>query len=328
MQETNKVPLATLIEFHKDLHNSLGYPCQTSQAILSIDGVPEDTGGKKSINIFGIQFPPCRSLYHFRTLREHKDHKATVHEALRELVDELNNNGTMFLYNIYIMFPFPLFVSAIVIRFIIADAPMRAFLMNMFRFNKKQGACSQCYQRPITVRDNNGNAMGLGWPYESSLRLRTHLAFVRLERKLSRLPQQQRDRGLKGIKGYTPLYDLPSLDFVHDIPCEWMHSVCEGNVKKAMGLTFKLPALNKRGRVTNMPYVPLEDINKALRKVLVPHEFSRPVHELSAKMKAEQYKYLIVGYYPIVLEALEGREEGRIWALLAYLSLALVLPGE
>ena len=63
--------------------------------ILSIDGVPEDKRGTKSIQVYSVQFPPCRSVYAIRVAKYAGKENWDPQIALDELVDDLNANGEL-----------------------------------------------------------------------------------------------------------------------------------------------------------------------------------------------------------------------------------------
>jgi len=74
--------------------------------------------------------------------------------------------------------------------------------------------------------------------------------------------------------------------------------------------------------------IDVAEINPILADITVPSEFSRITKEVSATMKAEQLKWLILAYFPAVLRVVgEDRKEFKVWVLLAYFARVLVLPG-
>ena len=128
--------------------------------------------------------------------------------------------------------------------------------------------------------------------------------------------------------GYSPLMDYPHFDFINGIPIDYMHMICIGVVKRLVQLTFTCGETRKRlttRRLSN-PKV----FNAIMMRLKVPSEFSRRGRNLDlGVMKAEEFRNLIIFFFPIVLECIPGSagdKERRLWQILAFQVRAYTLP--
>ena len=78
---------------------------------------------------------------------------------------------------------------------------------------------------------------------------------------------------VKGIIGASIFLDIEGFDFINDIPCEYLHSVCLGVIKRLLELTFSLG--DKRIRVTTRKLSKPKTYNDVIKAVKCPREFSR-----------------------------------------------------
>ena len=135
---------------------------------------------------------------------------------------------------------------------------------------------------------------------------------------------------MEGIIGYSPLMDYPGFDFINGIPCEYLHHICLGVAKKMIELTFNVG--ESRKRITKRKLSKPEEYNKIMNEVKVPSEFSRRGRNLDLKvMKGEEFRNLIIFFFPIVINCIEmsnGKQERILWLMFAYLIRAYVIPRE
>ena len=130
----------------------------------------------------------------------------------------------------------------------------------------------------------------------------------------------------KGVVGRSELLDLDYFDFVNHVPPEYMHLVCLGVVKRLTELTFNVGT--NRPRVTNRKLSSTKMFNILMSKTKVLLEFSRRSRNLDfAVYKAEEFRNLILFFFPYVLECLEkNAKERSVWLYLAFMIRSCVLP--
>ena len=88
----------------------------------------------------------------------------------------------------------------------------------------------------------------------------------------------------KGIMGRSLLLEIPYFNFVLDAPCEYLHSVCIGVVKRVVILTFNVGEI--RPRITKRKLSSPEQFNRPLIKF--PRESSRRARKMDITvMKAQ-----------------------------------------
>ena len=131
----------------------------------------------------------------------------------------------------------------------------------------------------------------------------------------------------KGFLGKSPLLELDDFDFIDNITCEYMHSVCLGVVKRQTQLTFKVG--EPRPRVTKRKLSDPALFNEQIRNISLPGECSRRCRNLDfSVLKASEFRNLILFFFPIVVQIIgsEHSVEQNIWLDLAFLVRACVLP--
>lgn len=132
----------------------------------------------------------------------------------------------------------------------------------------------------------------------------------------------------KGVLGRSLFLDIPYFNMIDDMPTEYLHSVCLGVGKKLIELTFNVG--ESRQRNTNRRLSLASDFNKLMCDIQSPREFSRRARSLDfSVMKGQEFRNIILFYFPLVLKCIEPQaKERRIWLLLAYMVRACVLPNE
>ena len=132
----------------------------------------------------------------------------------------------------------------------------------------------------------------------------------------------------KGVVGRSALFDIPNFDFINGIAVDYMHCVCIGVVKRCVELTFRVGEV--RSRITNRPLSPPALFNSLIHGVKVPRESNRRVRDLDfAVYKAQEYRNLLLFFFPLVINCIEeGEKERDMWLYLSYMIKACVLPSE
>ena len=130
----------------------------------------------------------------------------------------------------------------------------------------------------------------------------------------------------KGITGRSLFLDIPYFNIVNDAPAEYLHLVCLGTVKRLIELTFNVG--ENRQRNTTRKLSSTAQFNKLISQVLVHREFSRRVRNLDfSVMKGEEFRNILIFFFPIVIKCIEPRaKERRLWLVFAYMIRACILP--
>ena len=131
---------------------------------------------------------------------------------------------------------------------------------------------------------------------------------------------------LKGVAGRSLLLDYDSFDFITQVPPEYMHLVCLGVVKRLTELTFNV-GIN-RSRITKRKLSSTKEFNSLMAKTKVVFEFSRRARDLDFSVyKAEEFRNLVVFFFPHVLECIEkSAKERECWLYLSFMIRACILP--
>ena len=133
----------------------------------------------------------------------------------------------------------------------------------------------------------------------------------------------------KGIKGKSLMLDQPNFHMIEDMPCEYMHIVCLGVVKRMVKLNFKVG--ENRPRKTKRKLSSPQLFNEKIKLVQLTREFSRRCRNLDfGVMKASEFRNLLLFFFTIVLDCIEDEfeDDKRIWLHLVYMIRACVLPNE
>jgi hypothetical protein len=127
-----------------------------------------------------------------------------------------------------------------------------------------------------------------------------------------------------GIKHCSPLLKLPNFDMITGLPTEYMHLITLGVVKKVLCLFL---CIRKDGGQPIYMQKAVASLNKSLRNVRTPSEFSRRTRDFKlAHWKAEEYRNLLLFFFPCLLPHLQSRDEKTLWLLLVYAVRAFILP--
>lgn len=131
----------------------------------------------------------------------------------------------------------------------------------------------------------------------------------------------------QGIKGKSLLLDQPRFNLLKDAPCEYMHLVCLGTVRRLVELTFKVG--ESRERATKRKLSPPTLFNDKMRDIQVLRKFPRRCRNLDfSVMKAVEFRNIILFYFTIVVDCIEDefKDEKRVWLHLSFMVRACVLP--
>ena len=133
----------------------------------------------------------------------------------------------------------------------------------------------------------------------------------------------------KGIKGKSLLLDQPFFNLIIDAPCEYMHLVCLGVIKRQVEMTFKVA--EKRDRVTKRKLSKPEVFNEKIKDIQATREFGRRCRSLDFSiMKAAEFRNLLLFFFPIIIDCIEDDfpKEKQIWLHLVFMIRACVIPND
>lgn len=105
-----------------------------------------------------------------------------------------------------------------------------------------------------------------------------------------------------------------------------MHNVCLGVVKLLFLLTFDVGV----SRIKGIRRQKVTQLSEKLLTVKNPSEFSRRTRIIDfANFKAQEWRNLILFYFPLVISSIQERKnEKQLWLLLAFIVRAYTLPEE
>ena len=321
-----------------------------------MDGVSEAKSNSVSLDVYSSKFKNCRYIFLHKIVRPLKKGFVNNQEQLRNylldigvnavhiealIADNPKRSNIRMCLNHNALFPCEYCFAKGVkytsknIRKVKNDN--HAIIEKLKRIGKKQNTKQtlkdlkkivsdleeneQCKVRPITV-----------WPSSTANKeLRTNektrriVSLIEENENNSENDPLTRDQ-LKGVVGRSLLLDWDNFDFTNNLPTEYMHLVCLGVVKRLTELTFNVGT--NRPRITKRKLSSTAEFNKLMAETKVFGEFSRRARDLDfAVFKAEEFRNLILFFFPHVLECLEkSAKERDCWLYLAFMIRACVLP--
>ena len=256
---------------------------------ISVDGVALDKTSAECLDIVSIRIPSqCKRILPIGVYVGEKSVQSAeqVLEPYLHEFDELN----------------------IICEVFLADAPMRAKMLNMKGVTGRD-SCQKC----LYHGDDNRSGVGghIVWGYTSCTgEPRTHDNVIAHGRRAR--PQYGKD--VCGVKGPTALTQILT-DVVWQVPADWFHTVYQGVTKRLLHLILKI---RKDGKTPAAERQNLyNDINSALRELGLPSEMKRGLRSVQqAKYKASEWKNVAVVAFPVVLRILVNyghRAEAKLW---------------
>jgi len=277
------VDLKGLLEFNRRIHhNSLVDDPDGIPVHLFVDNITESKASARSVCVYAIKFEDCALTYPIVIARPVRGGKKSIDYTaiLTDLIDRMHKCNLR-------------------ITHVVADAPKRAELRCVLQHNADM-SCDYCKGEVTTLRDTDGRVIGKGWLIDQQ-----GPAPLRTKEWMREVLDNWQDYSKPerfGITGESPLFAIKDLDPIYDMPPEYMHSMCLGVVGNLVELTM---AVNKKRPSSNASFkrIPVESFNIELNDIKVPREFSRRVRQLDpAVWKAEEYRNLILFFFPIVIK--------------------------
>ncbi len=258
---------------------------------ISIDGIPESKSSGLSIDVLSIRFEGCDNIYSIGIIHPaRKGLKGKDEILLRPFLAELED-------------------SAFKVKKVIADAPKRAVLQGL-KSHAGTFGCQYC--KAAKVNGKFPSSTFRGRPRTDG---ETRMVADALE-------AGEHVENPCGVKGPSPLKNIPGLDLIKDIPTEAMHLISLGVVRRMMRCTFNVgPKL----AVAHKP-ADVEPLNRALARVKGISNFHRQPRVFDpAVWKAEEYRNFVLGYWPVLSET-APRGTLKAWLLTVYIVRGLCLP--
>ena len=294
---------------------------------LSLDGVLESKSSLSSLDTYSVKFHQCRNIYPIRLIKPCHRFKFDEQEQLRKVLSDINENeieidctvldkikrssvtctkghsakfGCEYCSNCAISHVVhnKKVLADIEKRYVLLQKNIKKKLANLRQEeNIDVNKINNLEEQLATLdqeRDNEIRKSGrkqLTWPastMEGNLRTKENIQAIVNEIKNNPNILQS-----KGIKGESLLLNQPNFDIIEDSPCEYMHSVCLGLVKRTVSLTFKVG--ENRQRITKRKLSDPKIYNDKIRLVQVFREFSRRCRNLDfSVMKASEFRHIVL----------------------------------
>jgi len=131
------------------------------------------------------------------------------------------------------------------------------------------------------------------------------------------------------VIGPSPLLQLEGFNLVDSCPVEYMHGVCLGTIRKMVKLTFKGLG-TKPGADKRVPQIFKDVSPDAVSEMLVNTrgvcENSRRTRAIDGHLKGEEYRNLLIEFWPVMPMCLDPGPIADIWVLKAFIVKAVTLP--
>ena len=299
----------------KRLHGEI-CPGKTKMIQLSYDGVQEANSSLASLDIYSICFNHCRNIYPIRIIKPHNKFKIDEQEHLASVLEDINSNDL----DIYC-------------------AVMDKLKRSVVKCTMSQSsyyACEYC-ESPAHLliekvkRSEGGKSSTkkqLVWPYDTrNGNLRTVNSIRQIAAQIIENDGPLERHVAKGITGMSLFLDQPRFNFISGFPCEYLHIVCLGVVKRTTELTFKVG--ERRDRITKRKLSDPSLFNHYISLVQVVREFGRRCRNLDFSVyKGQEFRNLLLFFFPLAIKCIDPNftEEIKLWYYLAYMIRACVLP--
>ena len=288
-------------------------PCNHKNLVVdfSLDGVQEANSSNVSMDIYCLRFHGCRSVYPLRLIKPYDRYRYDEQEEIRNVISDINEAGIEIDTGVF-------------------DKPKRS-VVQLVKSSAARHPCEYCECPAVNYIDNTMKKTMLTWPPTTmNGRPRTITAIRRIVNSIEEGDQEVLTNDyLRGIKGRSVLLDQPNFDIIMDVPTEYMHIVCLGTVKRLIEFTYNVG--KKRDRITTRPRCNPKLFNDLIKLISNPREFSRRCRNLdTAIYKAQEYRNILLFYFPIILENIPEayKKERQLWLALVFMVRACVIPNE
>ena len=300
---------------------------------LSLDGVQESKSSLNTLDTYSIKFNHCRSIYPIGLIKPCHRFKYDVQEQLKRVLDDINDNevimdcavldnpkrsdlkcaktasakfGCEYCENCAVFYVDHEKKSLVMIKKKYELLEKKIFEEIEELQNTENDEYLQHLRETLDTLYKEKEAevkkksrKQLTWPASTmGGKLRTVDAIKEIANEIERNPRiaQTDPDYCKGIKGKSHLLYQPFFNIITDAPCEYMHLVCLGIVKRMIELNFQVG--ENRQRITKRKLTCPKLYNEKIRLVQVFREFSRRCRNLDfGVMKASEFRNALLFFF-------------------------------
>lgn len=295
----------------KELHQSICKSYDTTLD-LSLDGIQESKSSPISVDVYSVSFRNCRHVYPIKIIRPFNKFKVDEQKHFKSVLNHIKASGCKLNAGVF-------------------DNPKRAFVRCAMN-HASYYACEYCEAKAHYIRNSDEDMSRKGqlaWPFSTSNGPpRTREKINEIVEKLKNDEPLTRDEA-KGFCGVSHLLDEENFDFIIQVPAEYMHLGCLGVAKRLVELTFNVGENRKRN--TDRRLSDVAQFNRLISAIKVTREFSRRCRNLDfGVMKAQEYRNLILFFFPLVIECIpnEFPREQKLWLQFTFALRACILPNK
>ena len=334
---------------------------------LSFDGVLESKSSVNSLDVFCLKFNHCRSVYPIKLIKTCDKFRYDEQDELRKVLSDINSNNVILDCCIfdnpkrslmtckkahsakhpceYCEHPAVTYVVknknvtvAIDKKYELREKSIQKEIQNLKSKNDPAFNETIIYLQDSLVKlikekeaemQKNGRKQ-LRWPASTmngELRIIGKIKDIVTEIKKNPDILKKDPDFCKGVKGESLLLNQPNYDMIEDTPCEYMHIVCLGVIKRLVELTFRVG--ENRERLTKRKLSCPKLFNEKIKHIQVTREFSRRCRNLDfSVLKASEYRNILIFFFPVVLECIEPEfeDDQEIWLHLVFMVRACLIP--
>ena len=332
---------------------------------LSLNGILEAKSSFTSLDVYSLAFNHCRSVYPVRIIRPCEKYKYDEQMELKKVLDDINDNNYIldcgffdnlkraiircaknhagkyaceYCFNGAITYLdlSKKAVTSIEKRYKAQENQLSQQLSQLEESeteNEEVNILKEQLQNLSQEKEKEIQKIGrkqLTWPASTRTgNLRTVENITAIVNEIIENPDiLKRDPDFcKGIKGKSLFLEQPSFHPIDDNPCEYMHSLCLGVIRRLLCLTFSVG--ENRERVTKRKLSNPKLFNDLIRNIQVVREFGRRCRTLDfGVMKAAEFRNILIFFFPIVLTCIpdEFPEEKELWLHLVFMTRACIIP--
>lgn len=267
--------------------------------IISVDGVPKDHSSGISLIIVSFRFTNCQKVYFASVYRPYPGYKGkiNINDLVKKLVTKLEK-------------------ANFIIDAIVADAPCRCVLREGMGHTGRY-ACDLCRKKGESFKLPTFNDQGkevekhvkiifpfedqeeVDWRTDQNWREAALYWRDELNAPNNIRTNSTEDEILAGVRGYSMLLDIPTFGPISSIPIDYMHLICEGVAKRMLVNSFKVKGTLKYGLTGKSD---TEELNRRIRLIKFPSEFSHKTDALACDLKAQEYRSFAFYLFFIVAE--------------------------
>ena len=332
---------------------------------MSLDGVQESKSSTTTIDTYSIQFEGCRNIYPLRLIRPCDRYKYDEQDHLKKVLKDINENGLVIDCAVFdnlkrstarcsknhaARHPCEYctngavshsvsnqkLVSIIEKNFTRQESQLTQDIEELANSQNTEEDIRNLREQLITLTNEKEAKLQkiarkqLTWPASTmtgNLRTIEEIEAIVIEIETNPNIVKNDPDFCKGIKGRSLFLDQPLFHMVNDMPCEYLHLVCLGVVKRVIILCFKVG--ENRERITKRKLSDPNLFNEQMQFIQVARECSRRCRNLDVGvMKASEYRNILLFFFPIVLNCIDetAEEEREMWLHLVFMIRSCVLP--